>query len=154
MKNITIFGMVVLCVAIIVTAGCSSTEKLSSSDQAVKDKISEIQTGLDPLLGNYQKAMQAHDLAGARSSSVAVQQYIDENLPVMTQVAQNATTKQNAGMDYALALTDVRYAMNKTITGADEYEKGNVNEGIALWNSGVEDFANATSLIKKVKSEL
>jgi predicted ATPase len=87
------------------------------------------------------------DDASARSNATTLIGYIDQNLPGMQQLANNADTEQPAAREFVLSLVDLRNSMAYLVKSIDYEKAGDFTDAATA-------LGNATALQRSEQSHL
>jgi len=111
----------------------SQTTILSQADQAVYAKMTTMLSYTVPLEKDVGYSAESQNYTTARQNAVALRDYIDQNLPELQQLANNASLEKPAAQEAVLGFMDLR-------SGEDDFAKG-----IDYMNAG--DISNANTMI-------
>lgn len=157
-KYLEIF-LIFLCITAILATGCTNTSSTSavplspiSGDQASIDKMKEMSTWITPTMGAITDSLVNKDFSMAGINGAQMRSYIDKNLPEMNQLANNATTKKAASLEFVAYLEDLRSASDKLVQVADKYNSGNFTDLSALLKSSTQDLNSAAAHISRAKA--
>ncbi|HNX18560.1 MAG TPA: DUF5362 family protein [Methanoregula sp.] len=123
----------------------SSVSQSSSlnGDQAAIKKMSEMNDWMLPTVSVIGDSLTSGAYSKAGINAALLRNYIDQNLPTMQQLANDATTKKAAAQEYVLYLNDVRSASNKVVQAVDKYNAGDYDGSTSIVTSGMTDLDNA-----------
>jgi hypothetical protein len=137
MKKIIFF---ILLLAALITAGCFSgtvttpiATPTQDMDQAPLNKMYEMSAFVTSTDGNIADNLAGHSYVTARKNAILQRDYIDKNLPEMKQLANSATSKKAALLEFIEYLVVSRDASDKVAQiGDDVFSEGGTNLNSAL----------------------
>ena len=114
-------------------------------DEAALDKMIEMLTWIAPGLHVIGIYYEDRDYVSMGLNAAFLRDYIDKNLPEMRQLANGATTKKAAALEFVAYLEDLRTASDQSVQAADKYNSGDFAGGNATLNEVTNYMNKATA---------
>ena len=121
----------------------------TDGDQIALAKMSEMTTWMAPTMNVIGDSLMDGDLLKAGINAALLRLYIDKNLPEMRQLANGATTKKAAALEYVAFLEDMRSASDKIVQAVDKFNSGDYTDSTRIMESGTLDTKMATAHLKR-----
>lgn len=142
-------------VTVLVTPTPTSTAMSSTGgDQAAIAKMLSMGDWMVPTMDVIGESLGDGDFLKAGLNAVLLRVYIDKNLPEMRQLANGATTKKAAALEFVAYLEDMRSASDKIVQAADKYNSGDITNSVSILESGTVDINRAKAHLKQATALL
>ncbi len=116
------------------------TAILSQADQAAYVKMITMLSYTVPLEEDVGYSAESQNFTTARQNAVALRDYIDQNLPELQQLANNASLEKPAAQEAILGFMDLRGGEDDFAKGIDYMNAGNISNANTM-------ITNATKLV-------
>jgi len=114
----------------------ATTISTTGGDQAAINKMIEMNDWMAPTMQVIGDSASSGDYLKMGLNALLLEKYINKNLPEMRQLANGASSKKAAALEYVSALEDIRTSADLAVQATDKYNSGDIDGATQLLLEG------------------